>query len=248
MNKLDSFSTITKNKNKIYAKIISGDGPTLIVIPGTWGNALTRDHFIEKLNSNLNIICVALAGQDDNWPPPKNPSIENFSDDILCLADELDLEKFYVCGNSLGGMISIDMLRFGENRILGAVPIEGWTHHSVLKDAFDGDVSNTLNDDQKKLLKDVRHQLLDRWDPVQMKEFGSIWKKWNGFNILSQTKIPILEIWGDRGRELPSREMLQIPSKTNIEIKWVQNASHNLLIEAPEILADFINEFILNKS
>jgi pimeloyl-ACP methyl ester carboxylesterase len=229
--------------NSIHAEISKGNGPSFILVPGTWGNAQTRPPLIEHLNPNINLICVSLAGQDDNWPPPQTPSISQFSEDIISLADTLGLEQFYVGGNSLGGMIAIDMLQYGPNRILGAIAIEGWTHHSVSKSAFQSDTSSTLNHTQRTYLQHVRNKLLNRWEPNLKTTYSTMWKKWDGWQILNTTQIPVLEIWGDRARPQPSLEQMHIPNRKNIQLAWIPNTSHNLLLEAPEQLAQLINHF-----
>ena len=230
--------------NRIKAEVRTGPGPILMLIPETWGNAQTRPPLVEKLDRDLMVVCVALAGQDDNWPPPRRPSISRFSEDVRDLANELDLQRFFVGGHSLGGMIAVDMLRFTPRRILGAIAIEGWTHWTVLRDAFRSDTSSTLNDTQQQYLQQVRAKLLDRWEPQLRAEYGTMWKHWDGWETLEATHIPVLEIWGDRGRPRPSRELMRIPDRKDIQLEWITGASHNLLIEAPERLAQLISGFV----
>ena len=229
--------------NRITAEIREGEGPTLVLVPGTWGNARTRGRLVEGLDRNLKLVCVALAGQDDNWPPPRSPSIPGFTDEVMDLADALGLGPFYVGGNSLGGMIAVDALRFGSKRIRGAVSIEGWTHSTVSADVFGGDTNSTLDPEQRDFLRDVRKALLDRWSEDDRTTYASVWRRWDGWEILAATEIPVLEIWGDRGRPQPTREAMRIPDRPNIEVKWIPGASHNLLIEAPDRVAELINRF-----
>ncbi len=244
MAQLSQIEHAAPSGNRVQASVRQGTGSCLVLVPGTWGSAQTRGQFIENLDPDLRLVCVALAGQDDNWPPPEHPSIPQFSEDLVSFADKLGLKKFFVGGNSLGGMIAIDMLRLCPSRLLGAIPIEGWTHWEVLENAFQGDTSNTLNENQRQFLKEVRSKLLDRWDPQQSAEYGTMWKRWDGWETLASTLIPVLEIWGDRGRARPSREQLRIPERENIQLEWIPGASHNLLIEAPERLAELINRFV----
>lgn len=235
---------VAKSGNRITAEVRKGTSATLILIPGTWGSADFRTRLVEELNPDLTLVCVALAGQDDNWPPPGNPSIPEFSQDILCLADKMGLDHFFVGGNSLGGMIAIDMLRLCPERILGSIPIEGWTHWQASVSAFGGDTTSTLTAEQRKYIEQVRRKLLDRWDPALRSKYGAVWKKWNGWETLASTRVPVLEIWGDRGRARPSLEKLRIPDRDNIQVEWIAGASHSLLVEAPEQLAGLINRFV----
>jgi pimeloyl-ACP methyl ester carboxylesterase len=199
---------------------------------------------MERLDPSITVVNVALPGQDDNWPPPEHSSIPEFSQDVLRLADSIGIERFIVGGHSLGGMISVDMLRFGPDRIAGAIAIEGWTHYTVSQNAFNKNVADTQSPEQKAFLAQVRRNLQDRWDPLLRERYTSQWRKWNGWEILAASDIPVLEIWGDRGNPRPNLETMQIPDKPNIEIAWIENCSHSLHVEAPELLAELINKFI----
>lgn len=229
---------------RVTARVRAGKGPNLILVPGTWGNMDTRGPLMERLDPELNIVNVALPGQDDNWPPPKDPSIPAFTADVLRLADHLGLERFFIGGNSLGGMISIDMIRLAEQRLLGVITLEGWTHWSALYDAFGDNTEVTLNPQQSAFLQEVRRKLLDRWDPGMRSRYATMWREWDGSETLQNCTVPLLSIWGDRGKPRPARDKLKVPVKPNIEFLWVANASHNLLVEAPEIVADAMNAFI----
>lgn len=235
---------VAPSGNRVQAKVRHGSAPALILIPGTWGNAQTRPRLVDMLDRDRMLVCIALAGQDDNWPPPQQPSITQFSGDLLSLADRLALERFFVGGNSLGGMISVDMLRLCPERLLGAISIEGWTHWEVLEKAFQGDTSSTLNETRQHYLTQVRDKLLGRWEPGLRAKYGTMWKKWDGWETLETTQVPVLEIWGDRGRSRPSRGQLRIPDRKNIQLEWIPGASHNLLVEAPERLAELMNYFM----
>lgn len=235
---------VARSGNRVLAKRREGSSPCLMLVPGTWGRAQTWARLADRLDRRRMLVCVALAGQDHNWPPPEHPSIPQFSEDLLSLADALGLERFFVGGHSLGGMISIDMLRLCPERLLGIVSIEGWTHWTVLEDAFRGDTASTLDDAQRDYLGQVRASLLDRWEPERRAEYGTMWTRWDGWETLEATGIPVLEVWGDRGRARPSRGQLRIPDRENIRLEWIAGASHKLPVEAPDRLAELINGFM----
>lgn len=50
---------------------------------------------------------------------------------------------------------------------------------------------------------------------------------------------------GDRGLEFrPGLDILQIPDKKNIELRWIENCGHSMLVQYPEKIGKIIFEFI----
>ena len=64
-----------------------------------------------------------------------------------------------------------------------------------------------------------------------------------GINVVATT-LPVLELYGDRGRPQATREQLRIPDRENIQLRWFASASHSLHYERPKLVADAINQFI----
>jgi pimeloyl-ACP methyl ester carboxylesterase len=83
-----------------------------------------------------------------------------------------------------------------------------------------------------------------RWSEDQIQAFGKIWRQWDGCPFLATTDLPILEVWGDRGRPRPTLDELRIPARPNIEVRWIENAPHWLPLERAKELADMIAAFI----
>jgi pimeloyl-ACP methyl ester carboxylesterase len=83
-----------------------------------------------------------------------------------------------------------------------------------------------------------------RWTQEQIAAFGRIWKAWDGCDFLAATHLPILELWGDRGRPRPTLDKLRVPARPNIEVRWIENASHSLPLQCPKELAGAIAAFI----
>ncbi len=221
----------------------AGRGPCLVLIPGSWGEYTVFDRMVKTLNPDLRLVVVELRGHGRSWPPTLDASIELFAQDVLKVADALKLESFFVGGHSIGGMIPIEIAKQRPDAVTGIIAIEGWTHHLVAKDAFDG-IINILTPEQEKERSERMARVRDRLTKEQLDSFGSAWKHWDGLPILKTTSTPVLEIWGDRGRPLPTREAMRIPERPNIEIVWMSNASHSLLIERPGEVAEAINAFI----
>jgi pimeloyl-ACP methyl ester carboxylesterase len=227
---------------------MSGKGPTLVLIHGSTGNEHTFDRIIPLLDPDLDLRLVlpVLRGRGESWPPAgKGAGVELFTDDVFRLINSLPIDQFYIGGHSIGGMIAVDMLRVCPERIRGVLSMEGWTHHTVLENAFGGNVYGTLNDAQRTAIDRQRAEILRAWTPEQRDHFPCPWQNWeHGYELLQRTERPILEMWGDRGRPRPTPAQLRIPDRANIHVHWVQNTSHAFIDEAPAETAQVISAFI----
>ena len=218
--------------------------PALVLIPGSWGDYRVFDELLDGLSADVRVIVVELRGHGDSWPPTLEPSMELFADDVLRVVEALDFERYYVGGHSIGGMVAIEIAGRRPEGLAGVISMEGWTHCSVLKQAFGNAINPTMTPEQERQREANRARVQDRLTQEQIDAFGAVWKRWNGYEILQSTPLPVLEIWGDRDAPRPSRELLQIPDRPNIELAWIAGASHSYLIEKPEAVAEVINAFV----
>lgn len=77
--------------------IEAGDGPALILIPGTLGRADIFWQQIGALSDRLRIVAVSY---------PASGRIEDWADDLVALMDRLGIESAAVLGSSLGGYLA----------------------------------------------------------------------------------------------------------------------------------------------
>ena len=222
--------------------------PNLILIPGSFNDSLALKDIIDHLDKERGLVVFELRGHGGSWPPTVNGSIELFSQDTLEVVDEMNLDSFYIGGHSIGGMIALEVARVRPKSVKGVLSLEGWTSHHAQHDAFEvggGDpVTNTLSPQQYEVRVALRKRVMEHWSEEEIDHFPTIWKKWDGYDFLSSTDIPILELYGDRGRERPGLDKLYIPERDNIEFHWMENVSHYLPIECPREVAQLCDNFI----
>jgi pimeloyl-ACP methyl ester carboxylesterase len=221
-----------------------GSGPALVLVPGTWGDIHRFAPLIAELPKSIPIVVIELCWQGGQIPPTLNLSIEQLADDVLWVTHVLKLENFYVGGHSIGGMIAVEIAGRDLPELVGAIPIEGWTHHTVVQTAFNGEVVGKLTPAQETRRQADRVRGRRHLSGDQLKAIATIWRRWNGFDCLVRSKVPILHVWGDRGKPRPDFNALQIPDRQSIEITWIAGASHLLVMEEPETLAKALLAFI----
>jgi pimeloyl-ACP methyl ester carboxylesterase len=221
-------------------------GASLFLLPGTFGDSEGYGwaKVVPFFPEEWQITIMEMRGCGQSKPVAADGSIEMFAVDLLAVVDDVEATDFYVAGHSLGGMVAIQLAGLRPSNIRGVVAVEGWTDAAVLDDAFDGEVSNTLDGELRAISKAERSRLTADWTDEEIRQESEIWKRWSGRRILEQTRVPILSVWGDRGRPKPARELLQLPSRDNVQVSWMNGASHSLLIERPRELARVMTTFI----
>jgi pimeloyl-ACP methyl ester carboxylesterase len=235
---------VSLNGAEISYVIRQRSGPVLVLVPGSLVGADDWSEVVASVDPDLTIMIVELRGHGASWPPPENGSISSFADDVLRAVRHARVERFYVGGHSIGGMIAIEIGGRHPDLVKGIVSIEGWTHHSVAQDAFGGQNVETLSAAQLARRDELRKPVMSRWTPQQVKDFTAVWRNWNGYDLLNQTPLPVLELWGDRLRPHPTPSQMHIPDRPNIELQWVAGASHFLPLEKPAEVAAAVNAFI----
>lgn len=107
-----------------------GEGPPLVLIPGT-----SSDHFVwtpvmERLARERDVIALDVPGFGASAPlpagEPRDPVA--LARAVVGLLDELELERPHVAGHSLGGAIALELGRLGRAQTVCALaPIGFWT-------------------------------------------------------------------------------------------------------------------------
>jgi len=228
-----------------------GSGPTLVLIPETNGDRAQffMDEFLSAIDSQFRLVLIETRGQGRSWPPPTatQATIENYAEDVLEIVRHLALDGWYVCGHSLGGMTAIEIAGRRPAGLRGVIPLEGWVHSRVSSMAFTSQPNRTeAQMTEARREREVRY-LSHRWTADEYALLTGMWRAWTrGETIMHATEYPFLAIWGDRGMaQRPSLELLLLPDKPSIQIKWIGGSGHQ--VTAPRFageVATAINGFI----
>ena len=219
------------------------EGP-LVLIPGSFDDRSVFAPFIERLGDGMAVCVVELPGHGRSWPPAVDGSIERFAEQVAGVLERLYDRPVWVGGHSIGGMVAIQVAGSAPQRVAGVVSLEGWTSHRAARAAFGGDMTGTLSARQEADRQARRARVTERWRADQVSRFSSIWRRWDGGPILATTRLPVLEIYGDRGRAAPTRAALGIPARGNIDLQVIEGVSHYVHVERPDAVALACRRFL----
>jgi pimeloyl-ACP methyl ester carboxylesterase len=118
----------------------------LILIPGSYTHHSIWKPVIENAGIDANILLIELPGFGKSRPRVPDGTIEEFTGQVLKLVDAAGIERFFVGGHSIGGMMAIEMIDHAGKRIDGIISCEGWAHAEVERNAFNNLKNGTLTE------------------------------------------------------------------------------------------------------
>ena len=192
--------------------IRAGNTPSFILIPGSFGDSFCLVEILDHLDGSAQLIVVEVRGHGGGWPPPMGCSIEEFGGDVLTVADQLRLDRYFVGGHSIGGMIALEVAKVRPQQVAGVISIEGWTSHHVLEEAFSGENAVTMTAGQIARNEILRARVLEAWSDREIAEFRRYWTEWDCYEFLCETDIPILES-RDSPADLRTRRLCHLPQR-----------------------------------
>ena len=107
--------------------------PTLVLIHGLGLDRQTWRHYQPVLEARYQVVNLDLFGHGQSRLPPQTPSLTLFSEQILSLLNELNIECSILIGFSLGGMINRRFALDHPDRLSGLVILN--SPHERGKDA-----------------------------------------------------------------------------------------------------------------
>ena len=117
-----------------------GMGPALFLIHGSFASLHTWENWEKELNNQFTTISIDLPGHGLTGPNQhEDYSTDYYADLIFALADTLQIDTFFVAGNSLGGMVAWKMTLKKPERIKKLILIDAAGYEKF------GTISNTGN-------------------------------------------------------------------------------------------------------
>ncbi len=104
---LEGSEFVTLSDGRIHIRKV-GDGPVLFLVHGSFSSLHTWKRWQEHLKDDFTTISLDLPGHGLTGPGISGKYTANhYADLIVELAEALDIEKFHIAGNSLGGEVAI---------------------------------------------------------------------------------------------------------------------------------------------
>ena len=256
-----------------------GNGPVLVLLHGVCASLHTWDGWTERLKGHYRIIRFDIPGFGLTGPAP-DPSLYEIDGAVRLferIAQELNLEKFYLAGNSLGGYIAwkytlkhperveklilVDSVGFPQSLpwVIGFASnplVRPVARHAIPRFLVDMCVDQVYGDKSK-----VTKQLKDRYFELMMREgnkegtiavFTEFRKQCKDKNLsagIKDLKPPTLVMWGTKDTWTPFKPSFENWKKELPNGKFIQyeGAGHTPMEEIPDETARDADLFLSGK-
>ena len=245
---------------------IEGTGPALFMIHGIGSRRATWTALVDRLAQSFTCISYDLRGHGDSPVPPLPYSLDDLVDDLEALREKLGIDKAHVIGHSLGGMIGPAYARAHPERVLSLGLLStaaGRTTEDRAK------VMAVIAAMEEKGIAPVLDTLVERWytdefiaarpDAIRarIKQVVDTPAEvfLNVFRIYAQTEMapwlnqiaaPSLVLTGELdGGCNPRLNRFIADELPNSELVILEGLKHSVLIEAPELVATAVQDFLL---
>ncbi|MCG8316919.1 MAG: alpha/beta fold hydrolase [Pseudomonadales bacterium] len=257
--------TVTDSKQQSSYPVIflQGSGPGA----SGWLNfRYNVDYFSEQ---GFQVIVPDLPGFGDSDKPDLDYTLDFFASAMLEFADQLDLEKFALVGNSLGGAVSLGMALAAPERVshlilMGCGGLEDqMTYFQTMKGIQAmtavplGSPEFTpqyLKDVLKLIVVDPAHitdELIEERFRILATQNPAAFKRMIIPNIterLGQIKAPVLGFWGDKDNFCPVSGASTLAHHCqDAEVTILSNCGHWVMIEFKDLFNTRCVDFLKRK-
>ncbi|MDC3243107.1 alpha/beta hydrolase [Candidatus Pelagibacter sp.] len=240
-----------------------GNGIPLVLVHGFLGSSDMWGPQIDFFINNFRVIVPALPGFGKSNNVNSCDSIECMAKSILTSLEKKKIERFYLLGHSMGGMIVQEMVKLAGEKILKLI-CYGTGPRGNIPGRFETiDVSR----DKLKIngLNNTAYRIAKTWfieedkskyfylceeagkqTSIEAADNGLVaMKNWDGVKNLQNIKNETLIIWGDQDKAYNFNQVETLNDNIpNSNLKIIKGCSHNVHLEKPDEFNTIVSEFL----
>lgn len=241
------------------------DKPTLVFVHGYFGGSPQWTGQIAQFSADFNVITPDLPGFGLNNRLEAPKSITGFAQYVLTELDKQNIERFYLLGHSMGGMIAQEITRLAPQLVIKLV-LYGTGPIGEMPGRFE-----TLAKSRERLQADgvetTARRISAKWFIGGTKGSGyagcadiavmaslqaglaglTAMENWSGVAELPKIKTPTLVLWGDQDQSyhwpLPQQLWQEIPDAS---LSVIAGCSHAVHLEKPTLFNAVLGDFLVS--
>ena len=240
-----------------------GSGFPLVLVHGFLGSSEMWEPQINFFKNYFRVIVPDLPGFGKSKEVKSHNSIQSIANLLLKCLEEKKIDKFYLLGHSMGGMIVQEMAKKSGNKISKLICYSTGPR-GEMPGRFET-VDQSRDNLKKNGLEIMARNIAKTWFVkgenakyfdicINAGKQASIetvdnaliaFKNWNGVDTLKNIKNKTLIVWGDKDKSYNLEQIKTLEKNIpNSSLVVFNNCAHNVHLEEPEKFNNTIKHFL----
>tara|TARA_B100000408_G_scaffold2290_1_gene1936 strand:+ start:240 stop:992 length:753 start_codon:yes stop_codon:yes gene_type:complete len=240
-----------------------GSGFPLVLVHGFLGSSEMWEPQINFFKNYFRVIAPDLPGFGKSKEVKSHNSIQSIANLLLNFLEEKKIDKFYLLGHSMGGMIVQEMAKKSGNKISKLICYSTGPR-GEMPGRFET-VDQSRDNLKKNGLEIMARNIAKTWFVkgenakyfdicIHAGKQASIetvdnaliaFKNWNGVDTLKNIKNKTLIVWGDKDKSYNLEQIKTLEKNIpNSSLIVFNNCAHNIHLEEPEKFNNTIKHFL----
>ena len=240
-----------------------GSGFPLVLVHGFLGSSEMWEPQINFFKNYFRVIVPDLPGFGKSKEVKSHNSIQSIANLLLNFLEEKKIDKFYLLGHSMGGMIVQEMAKKSGNKISKLICYSTGAR-GEMPGRFET-VDQSRENLKKNGLEIMARNIAKTWfvkgenakyfdiciDAGKQASIETVdnaliaFKNWNGVDTLKNIKNKTLIVWGDKDKSYNLEQIKTLEKNIpNSSLIVFNNCAHNIHLEEPEKFNNTIKHFL----
>ena len=240
-----------------------GSGFPLVLVHGFLGSSEMWEPQINFFKNYFRVIAPDLPGFGKSKEVKSHNSIQSIANLLLNFLEKKKIDKFYLLGHSMGGMIVQEMAKKSGNKISKLICYSTGPR-GEMPGRFET-VAQSRDNLKKNGLEIMIRNIAKTWFVkgenakyfdicISVGKQASIetvdnaliaFKNWNGVDTLKNIKNKTLIVWGDKDKSYNLEQIKTLEKNIpNSSLIVFNNCAHNIHLEEPEKFNNTIKHFL----
>ncbi len=240
-----------------------GSGFPLVLVHGFLGSSEMWEPQINFFKNYFRVIAPDLPGFGKSKEVKSHNSIQSIANLLLKCLEEKKIDKFYLLGHSMGGMIVQEMAKKSGNKISKLICYSTGPRGEMPGrfETVDQSRDNLKKNGLEIMIRNIAKTWFVKGENakyfdicISVGKQASIetvdnaliaFKNWNGVDTLKNIKNKTLIVWGDKDKSYNLEQIKTLEKNIpNSSLIVFNNCAHNVHLEEPEKFNNTIKHFL----
>jgi 3-oxoadipate enol-lactonase len=222
------------------------EGPSLVLLEGLGASVDGWRHNLPRLAQRYRVVAYDFRGNGRSDKPDTHLSIPLLAEDSLAVMDHLAIASAHVYGQSLGGMVALEMALSNQERVRSLILAATHGGHSAAFHRLPWKVPKSkpfvmlysrsfLKRHPERVAEELRLVQARPQPPgIQRRQWEAI-HEWDAWDRLGEIRVPTLILHGTEDRLVPQENGIRLAELIpGAELHLLEGAGHVYHWERPE--------------